>query len=114
MVPMGQNEHQALGANHSKENGDRCGKKAYGYKDHAYFVNYSWVCTNLKIINPMRMMKIGTLIHMLLRVKGISNLRLNGLSQKSTKLPLGQRLPQNHLPLKGAIIMSVAKTSRRK
>jgi len=62
----------------------------------------------------MRTIKIGTLIHMLRRMEGICNLRLNGLSQKSTKLPLGQRLPQNHLPLKGAKIMSVAKTSRRK
>lgn len=44
----------------------------------------------------------------------IDNLRLKGPSQKSTKLPLGQRLPQNHLPLKGAIIMRVANTSRRK
>jgi hypothetical protein len=62
----------------------------------------------------MRKMKMGTLIHMLRRIGGIGNLRLKGPSQKSTKLPLGQRLPQNHLPLRGAIIISVAKTSKRK
>jgi hypothetical protein len=112
---MGQNEHQALGAmTIPKRMATDVVRIHKVTKTMPTLSTTPWVCTILKTINPMRRMKMGTLIHMLRRIEGINNLRLRGPSQKSTKLPLGQILPQNHLPLKGAMIIRVAKTSMRK
>jgi hypothetical protein len=112
---MGQNEHQARGAMMTpKRMATAVVRRHIVTKTMPTLSTTPSVCTILKTMNPMRMMKMGTLIHMLRRIEGICNLRLKGPSQKSTKLPLGQRLPQNHLPRKGAIIIRVAKTSKRK
>jgi hypothetical protein len=112
---MGQNEHQALGAMMiPKRMATDVVRRHIVTKTMPTLSTTPSVCTIRKTINPMSRMKMGILIHMLRKIGGIGNLRLNGPSQKSTKLPLGQRLPQNHLPLKGAIIIRVAKTIRRK
>jgi hypothetical protein len=51
---------------------------------------------------------------MLLNVLGIFFFKLIFPSQKSLKLPLGHKLPQNHLPLKGLISIKAANTNNRK
>jgi hypothetical protein len=112
---MGQKEHQALGAMRTpKRIAIEVVRMQMVTRTIPILSTIPLVPIILKIINPISMIKIGTLIFMLLRIDGISTLRLIGASQKSTKLPLGQRLPQNHLPLNGAIIIRVAKTSSRK
>ena len=68
----------------------------------------------LQIIKPIIAKKIG-ILNQRFRMK--DGIRLNLLilpSQKSLKLPRGQRFPQNHLPLKGLMIMRQAKTSSKK
>ena len=55
----------------------------------------------LYTIKPISKKKIGRRTHRLRRVPGILLFFEILLTQKSTRLPLGQRFPQNHLPLKG-------------
>jgi hypothetical protein len=62
-------------------------------------------------IKPISRKKIGKRIHRLLEEAGIFFFLEILLTQKSTKLPLGQRFPQNHRPLKGLIKNIAAKTN---
>ncbi len=115
-VPMGQKEHQALGAI-EMPNIMATAVVNIHIETNTMPTLSTTPCVPIirKIMNPIRIIKTGTLIHILLRTWGILTLRrLIGPSQKSTKLPRGHRLPQNHLPRKGAIIVSVTKTSSRK
>lgn len=66
------------------------------------------------IINDIMSTSIGILNQKLLKTFGIFLFLDILLTQKSFKLPLGQRLPQNHLPLKILVTISVAKTRSRK
>jgi hypothetical protein len=68
----------------------------------------------LYTIKPIRKKKIGRRTHRLRRVSGILLFFEILLTQKSTRLPLGQRFPQNHLPLKGLVKKIAAKTSSMK
>lgn len=55
----------------------------------------------LEIMKPIRAMKTGALSSMDRKNRGMGTFRLILPIQKSLKLPLGQRFPQNHLPRKG-------------
>ena len=113
-VPIGQKEHQALGAIVTpKKMATEVVSMQIVTKTSPTLSTIPFVPMIRKIINPMTM-KIGIPIHVLLKIDGILTFRLIGPSQKSTKLPRGQRLPQNHLPLKGAVTIGLAKTSSKK
>jgi hypothetical protein len=64
----------------------------------------------LYTIKPISKKKIGRRTHKLRRVSGILLFFETLLTQKSTRLPLGQRFPQNHLPLNGLLRKIAAKT----
>jgi len=114
-VPIGQKEHQVRGAMITpKSMAIEVVTMQRVTKTIPILSTIPSVWIMRKIINPMRTTKIGTRSHMLLNWGGIFSFRLRGESQKSTKLPRGQRLPQNHRPRKGAIIIRLAKTSKRK
>ena len=114
-VPMGQKEHQVLGAMIiPKRMAMDVVRMQSVTKTIPILSTMPSVLMMRKIINPIRITKIGVRIHMLLSFGGILIFRLKGESQKSTKLPLGQRFPQNQRPRKGAMIIRLAKTSRRK
>jgi hypothetical protein len=71
----------------------------------------------LVILYPIKLIsrkKIGRRTHRLRRVSGIFFFLEILSTQKSTKLPLGQRFPQNQRPLKGLLRKIAAKISSMK
>jgi hypothetical protein len=115
IVPMGQKEHQVRGAMITpKRMAIDVVRMQSVTKTIPILSTTPSVCIMRKIMNPMSAMKMGALSHMLRNRGGILNFRLSGASQKSTKLPRGQRFPQNQRPRKGAMIIRLAKTSKRK
>jgi hypothetical protein len=68
----------------------------------------------LYTIKPISTKKIGRRTHKLRKVPGIFFFFEILLIQKSTRLPLGHRFPQNHLPLRGLLRKIAAKTSSMK
>ncbi len=78
------------------------------------WLNRPWVCSSLYPMNPIINRNMGTLIQRLLSTGGIFLFWLIFPTQKSLKLPLGHRFPQNHLPLKGLMISKVTNISSMK
>ncbi len=114
-VPMGQKEHQVRGAMiMPKRMAIDVVRMHSVTKTIPILSTMPSVCMMRKTMNPMRAMNMGARIHMLRNRGGIFSFRLMGASQKSTKLPRGQRFPQNQRPRKGAMIIKLAKTSKKK
>ncbi|MDQ1260852.1 MAG: hypothetical protein QG575_33 [Euryarchaeota archaeon] len=114
-VPIGQKEHQVRGAMIiPKRMAIDVVRMHSVTKTIPILSTIPSVCIMRKTMNPMSATKIGARSHMLRNRGGIFSFRLMGASQKSTKLPLGQRFPQNQRPRNGAIIIRLANTSKRK